>query len=140
VISLPSAAELQMTFDISRYLQELNGADDAAFIRKFYTEDLVGEGPHGIIRGHDEWLNALTFLHDRVEEKLPPVTVMQEGDTILAEIRGVFTATADQSDFPYGPLKKGESVSVTMLAKYEVTGSQIARITLASWPSTDNLK
>jgi hypothetical protein len=129
-----------MTFDINLYLQAFNGADEAAFIRRFYTEDLVVEGPPGIIKGHQEWLKALTFVHDRVEEKLHPVTVMQDGDTILAEIRGVFTATADRSDFPYGPLKKGESVTVKMLAKYEVRGSRIARITLASWPLADNLK
>jgi ketosteroid isomerase-like protein len=129
-----------MTFDINRYLQAFNGGDEAAFIRRFYTEDLVVEGPPGIIKGHQEWLKALTFVHDHVEEKLHPVTVMQDGDTILAEIRGVFTATADRSDFPYGPLKKGESVTVKMLAKYEVRGSRIARITLASWPLADSLK
>jgi hypothetical protein len=129
-----------MTFDINRYLQAFNGGDEAAFIRRFYTEDLVVEGPPGIIKGHQEWLKALTFVHDHVEEKLHPVTVMQDGDTILAEIRGVFTATADRSDFPYGPLKNGESVTVKMLAKYEVRGSRIARITLASWPLADSLK
>jgi len=129
-----------MTFDFPRYLQAFNGADETAFVRKFYTEDLVVEGPPGVIRGQQEWLKALTFVHDRVEEKLDPVTVMQHGEIILAEIRGVFTATADRSDFPYGPLKKGESVTVKMLAKYEVRGSQVARITLASWPSADNRK
>jgi hypothetical protein len=129
-----------MTFNFARYLQALDGADESAFVRQFYTEDLVVEGPQGIIRGHQEWLRTLTFVHDRVNERLQPVTVMQDGDTILAEIRGVFTATADRADFPYGPLKKGESVTVKMLAKYEVRGGQIAHITLASWPSTDNRK
>lgn len=129
-----------MTFEFNRYLQGLGGADEPAFVRKFYTEDLVVEGPQGTIRGQEEWLRTLTFVHDRVKETLQPVTVMQDGDTILAEIRGVFTATADRSDFPYGPLKKGEAVTVKMLAKYEVRGNQIAHITLASWPSTDNGK
>jgi ketosteroid isomerase-like protein len=129
-----------MTFNFSQYLKAFNGADEAAFIRQFYTEDLVVEGPPGIIKGHQAWLDALTFVHDRVHEMLHPVTVMQDGDTVLAEIRGVFTATADRPDFPYGPLKKGESVTVKMLAKYEIRGSQIARITLASWPACEDLK
>jgi ketosteroid isomerase-like protein len=124
-----------MTFDLKHYLQAFNGADEAAFIREYYTEDLVVEGPPGVIKGQQEWLNALKFIHDRIEERLYPVTVMQEGDTILAEIKGVFTATADRADFPYGPLKKGESVTVKMLAKYRVRGGKVAQITLASWPA-----
>ncbi len=100
-----------MAFAFDRYLQAFNGADEAAFIREFYTEDLIVEGPPGVIRGHQEWLRALTFIHDRIEERLYPVTVMQDGGTILAEIKGVFTATGDRTDFPYGSLKKGESVT-----------------------------
>jgi len=129
-----------MTFDLNRYLQAFNGADEAAFIREFYTEDLVVEGPPGVIRGHQEWLGALSFIHDRIEERLYPVTVMRDGDTILAELKGVFTATADRPDFPYGPLKKGGSLTVKMLAKYLIRGGKIAHLTLASWPAADPTK
>jgi hypothetical protein len=124
-----------MSFDFNHYLQSFNGTDEAAFVRNSYTEDLIVEGPQGVMNGQQAWLGALTFIHDRIEERLYPVTVMREGDTILAEIKGVFTATADRADFPFGPLKKGESVTVKMLAKYEIRGSKIAHITLASWPS-----
>jgi hypothetical protein len=128
------------SFDFSQYLAAFNGTDEAAFVRKFYTEDLVVEGPPGVIRGHQQWLKALAFVHERVEERLHPVTVVQDGDVILAEVRGVFTATADRADFPYGALRKGESVTVKMLAKYELRGNQIARLTLASWPAAEDVK
>lgn len=124
-----------MSFDFKHYLQSFNGADEAAFVREFYTEDLIVEGPQGVMSGQQAWVNALTFVHDRVEERLHPVTVMQDGDTILAEIRGVFTATADRADFPFGPLKKGETLTVKMLGKYEIRGGKIAHLTLATWPA-----
>ena len=54
---------------------------------------------------------------------------MREGDTILAQIDGEFTATADRPDFPYGPLKTGQSVTVKMLAMYRILGDKISRIT-----------
>jgi hypothetical protein len=123
-----------MAFDLKHYLKAFDGIDEAGFVRKFYTDDLIVESRAGIIRGHQEWLSALTFMHDRIEEKLYPVTVMQDGDTILAELKGVFTATADRENFPFGPMKKGESIDVKMLAKYETRGDKIARLTLASWP------
>jgi hypothetical protein len=135
-----SSGNSNMPFDFKTYLQAFNGADEATFVRDSYTEDLVVEGPPGVMHGHQEWLTALTFIHDRIEERLYPVTVMQDGDTILAELKGVFTATADRKDFPFGPLKKGESITVKMLAKYVVRGSKIAHITLASWPSGDTAK
>jgi SnoaL-like domain len=125
-------------FDFTHYLQAFEGADEAAFVKEFYTEDIFVEGPPGVITGHQAWLNALTSIHDRMEERLYPVMVMQDGNTILAEIRGVFTATADRPDFPYGPLKKGESVTVKMLARYEIRGNKISHITLASWPAANS--
>ena len=129
-----------MSFDFNTYLQAFNGADEATFVRNSYTEDLVVEGPPGVMHGQQEWLASLTFIHDRIEERLYPVTVMRNGNIILAELRGVFTATADRMDFPFGPIKKGESKTLKMLAKYVLRGNKISHITLASWPSGDTSK
>jgi|SRR5579872_329671 len=125
-----------MAFDFNDYMSSFNGADEEAFVRKFYTEDLIVDGPVGVINGRQKWLEALTFVHMDVQERLYPRTVMREGDTILAQIDGEFTATADRADFPYGPLKTGQSVKVKMLAMYRILGDQISRITLASWPAS----
>jgi hypothetical protein len=49
-----------MAFDFEHYLRAFDGVDEAGFIRRFYTDDLLVESRAGIIRGHQEWLGNLS--------------------------------------------------------------------------------
>ncbi len=124
-----------MTFDFHRYTTAFNDTDEESFVREFYTEDVIVDGPQGVIQGAEQWVGALKFIHVSIEERLYPITVMQEGATIMAFMDSEFTAKADRPDFPFGPIKKGETAKLKVLARYELRDNRIAHLTLATWPT-----
>ncbi|HTU11549.1 MAG TPA: nuclear transport factor 2 family protein [Allosphingosinicella sp.] len=122
-----------MAFDFQEYLGSFNTTDEATFVERFYTDDFALEGPFGRLEGRDKWLAILNDTHVGIKEELEALTVVREGDTIMAETVGTFTATADRPDFAHGALKAGESVSVRFFTIYRIRGDQIAEMTIAWW-------
>jgi hypothetical protein len=122
-----------MDFDFERYIADFNGNEDESMVPKYFTEDVVIEGPDGnTLHGLQQWLGMLRFVHIGVREKLQPILVLREDDKLLAELDAVFTASVDRPDFPVVPLKSGQSVTVRFFASYRLRGHQIARLTLAT--------
>jgi hypothetical protein len=76
-----------MEFDFDRYIEDFNKNDDESMVPKYYTPDLVVEGPDRALHGRQEWLDGLKFVHNGVEERLQPVLVVREGDKLMAECR-----------------------------------------------------
>jgi len=121
-------------FDFNRYIEDFNTNDDESkFVAKYYTEDLVVDGPQGTMHGRQAWIDMLGATHVGIKERLQPIMVAREGDKVMAESNATFTASRDRLDFPFGPLKKGESVTVRFFASYRLRGHQIAHLTLGFW-------
>ena len=128
-----------MKFDLDRYFADFNGHgdggnDDAATVNKYYTEDVVVQGPDRVMHGREAWISMLKFTHVAIREELRPLLVLREGNRIMAEVEATFTATADRADFLFGPLKTGEKVSVVFFATYFLRGEQIEKLHLVFWP------
>ena len=121
-----------MDFDFDRYVEDFN-TNDESVVSKHYTEDLTVEGPDRTLRGRAEWLGMLKAVHSGVRERLQPIMVVRQGDRLMAEVNVVFTPSVDRSDFPFGPLKAGQSLTMKFFASYRLRGQQIAHLTLGFW-------
>lgn len=126
-----------MDFDFDRYFEDFNRNDDAATVRKYFTHDVVVEGPDRVLRGREAWLGMLQAMHAGVREELRPLLTVREGDRLMAEVEVKFTAVSDRADFMFGPLKTGESIKMRFFAAYWLRGGEIARLHLAFWPPGD---
>jgi len=126
-----------MSFDFDRYIQAYNSEnfDEEALVADFFSEDMKLDGPDGT---HDRemWINILRHSHNGVTEILHPLSVVREGNKIMAEIDVVFTASIDRPDFPVKPLAAGEVAKARFFASYEIKDSKISRLALAWWPAT----
>lgn len=121
-------------FDFDRYLEAFNSGQEDASLGHFFTEDLIVESPFGVLQGRDAWIGALEGVHDGVRERLTPRLVVRDGDDMMAELDGEFTASADKPDFMHGPLRRGETLRVRFFAVYRFRDQQITRLALAWWP------
>lgn len=122
-----------MAFDFNEYVSMFNALSEEDFCEKFYTEDLVVESQFGALIGRDAWLHNLNDTHIGIREVLKPLTVVREGDAIMAESEATFTATTDKPDFMFSPLKEGESIKVRFFSVYRLAGDKIDRMALAWW-------
>jgi hypothetical protein len=122
-----------MEFDFNRYIEDFNVNDDESTIPKYYTPDVVVEGPDRTLNGRQEWLDGLKFVHNGVRERLQPVLVVRDGDKLMAEVNVVFTPSVDRPDFPFGPLTAGQALTMKFFASYRLRGHQIAHLTLGCW-------
>ena len=122
-----------MEFDFNRYIADFNLNDDETMVPKYFTEDLILEGPDRTLHGRQEWLGLLKFAHAGVKERLQPVLVVRDGDKLMAEVNAVFTPSVDRPDFPFASLKAGQPLTMKFFASYRLRGNQIAHFTLACW-------
>jgi hypothetical protein len=122
-----------MEFDFDAYIRDFNANEDDAVLAKYFTEDLILEGPDRTMHGRDEWLGMLKFMHAGVREELQPQLVVRHGKNLMTEVNAVFTALEDRPDFFFGPLQKGAILKMKFFAVYRLRGHQIAHLTLAFW-------
>jgi SnoaL-like domain len=120
-------------FDFDTYVNAFNTTDEASFVDRFYTKDLVMDGPFGTLEGSDKWLHVLNETHVGIKEDLKFLTVVRQGDVIMAESEGTFTALKDSPEFGHGPLKQGESITVKFFTKYVVRDGKIAEMKISWW-------
>jgi SnoaL-like domain len=122
-----------MEFDFNRYIEDFNRNDDEATVPKYFTEDMILEGPDRTMHGRQAWLDILKFAHAGVKEKLQPVMVVREGNKMMAEVNALFTPSIDRPDFPFVALKAGQPITMKYFASYRLRGHQIEHLTLACW-------
>ena len=122
-------------FDFYKYAEVFNSGDDKAMVDQFWVDDLVAETAQGeLAKGKEDWLKFLEGVHDGMRELMRIQVLIQNEDNIFAEIDMDFHATKDRPDYPFGPLEKGDFITVKMFALYFMRDDKIARLKLASWP------
>ena len=125
-----------MTFDFDRYVADFNaaGGREAELVDAYFTDDMILDGPDRSTTGKAPWIELLKFSHDGVEERLKPLSVVRQGDRIMAELDAQFTASRDRPDFLVHPLKAGDVVSTRFFAAYTLRDEKISRLALSWWP------
>src|SRR5919202_6431908 len=94
--------------DYDAYVEDFNRNDERGTVERWFTDDLVVEFPGQVITGPEPWIAFLEASHaGGVQETLTPVTVLQQGDRIMAEVDITFVAADGRADFPLAPLEPG---------------------------------
>jgi hypothetical protein len=82
-----------MSFNFESYIKAFNGLDgtEESLVSEYFTDDMRLEGPDG---SHDKvgWIGILKHAHRGVKETLMPISVVREGNIIMAEIDASFSA------------------------------------------------
>jgi hypothetical protein len=121
--------------DFNSYVEDFNTNDERPYTERWFTDDVVVEIPGAVLRGHEEWMGFQQQTRaGGVRETMEPVTVVQEGDRVMAEIHLTFLTADGRPDFPFGPLSPGEPRTWKVFGVYHLRDGKIARLKFASWP------
>jgi ketosteroid isomerase-like protein len=120
--------------DYSAYQAVFNSGDDDALVERFFHEDVVFTGGSRLHEGREALRGFLAWAHDGVREVMRPQRVAREGDTLFAEVDMDFHATKERSDFPFGHLMPGDSVTVKFLVAYTLKDDRVIALKSMTWP------
>jgi len=120
--------------DYTEYVAAFNSGDDAALVKRFFTEDTVFQSGTRVLRGADELLKFLNWAHDGIREIIRAQAVVRDANHIFAEIDMDFHATRDKPDFVFGALKQGEFTTVKFLVVYYLRDGKVAHLKAGTWP------
>ena len=125
-----------MSFDFDAYIHAFNTThgNERQLVEDFFTSDMRLDGPDGSY-DREGWIKVLEHAHNGVQETLTPLSVVREGNKMMAEVDATFSASIDRPDFAVKPLKAGESARARFFAAYEIRDGKIARIALSWWPA-----
>jgi len=112
------------------YIETYNA--DKSGLDRFYAPTLVFENPAFTISG-PKLMEFLGSLHGVLEDRIEPVTIVCEGETIALFGRHIVRALND-ANLPIGQFKAGDVKTIGLFAFYETDGDRITRIRLSFWP------
>ena len=108
------------------YLDAYNAADWEA-VGGYYTADIRFESFGNTYVG-PEVIEFLKRLHSGVRDTLAIRRLSQDGDGISLESEAVLHALVDLPQLPAGPMRAGETRTMTMFVDYVTRGDQICSI------------
>ncbi|MGE5721673.1 MAG: nuclear transport factor 2 family protein [Sphingomonadales bacterium] len=117
------------------YVTLFNTGDDAALVERFFAEDCALISASRISRGKGELLAFLGWAHDGVREIARPQRVLQDENSILAEVDMDFIATGARPGFPFGELFPGDILTVKFLVAYTIRNGRIVELKSMTWPA-----
>jgi hypothetical protein len=120
--------------DYQRYTQAFNSGGDARLVEEWFTEDCVFQAGSRLLHGRAELLEFLNWAHDGIREIIRAQTVLQDENRLFAEIDMDFHATRDKPEFLFGPLKKGEFLTVKFFVLYLLRDGKVAHLKSSTWP------
>lgn len=120
--------------DYADYERVFNSGDDDLLVERFYADDVVFTGGTRDYQGKERLRGFLAWAHDGVREVMRPQKVLQDADTIMAEVDMDFHATRHRPDFPFGELHPGDSVTVKFMVRYRTQGDRIVELKSMTWP------
>jgi ketosteroid isomerase-like protein len=118
--------------DYVAYLASFNSVSDRAGLLEHYAPDARIEGAKGVT-SLDEFAEQLLDARDGVRVTAVPITVLGDGDSVMAELDITYTAARDRPDHPVVPLRAGESVTMRFFSVYELSDGKIVRFARAFW-------
>jgi ketosteroid isomerase-like protein len=124
-----------MPLDYAAYEALFNTGDDEALVERFFADDCAMVSANGTRRGRSELLAFLRWAHDGVREVMRPQTVLSTDDLLFAEVDMDFHASKVRDDFPFGPLRPGDLVTVKFFVTYRLNADgRIAELKSMTWP------
>ena len=96
-------------------------------VKGFYTEDLTFDNPKTQVNGQEELIRFLEKSSENVHIDLVPRTIVTNAGVTAVELDCVMHARKDLPDFLLGPLKRGDTAKMRMVAVYHLTDDRISR-------------
>ena len=109
-----------MSFDYHAYLDCFLSGDDEALVERFFAKDCEMRSSSGVRRGLDGMREFLAWAHDGVRECPRLQHFLQDENAVFAEIDMDFHAVKHRTDFPFGDVHPGDSLTVKFLARYDL--------------------
>jgi ketosteroid isomerase-like protein len=116
------------------YEQLFNTGDDEALVQRYFDDDVVFTGGNRAYRGKEQLRTFLAWAHDGVREVMRPQNVLQQGDLLFAEVDMDFHASKERTEFPFGPLRPGDLVTVKFFVTYRLRAGRIIELKSMTWP------
>jgi hypothetical protein len=120
--------------DYKKYVEAFNSGDDARLVQEWFSEDCIFQSGPRLLRGREELLAFLKWAHDGIREVIRPQVILQDESHVFAEIDMDFHATRDKLEFQFGPLKRGEFLTVKFFVLYFLRAGRIAHLKASTWP------
>lgn len=116
--------------DMFKYFEEYNSGDYEKTMKKYYTPDAVFESPDYKLKGRDEIIRFMTESHKGMTEVMQIENMLVDGGLIAVEITAMIRVSEDRPDFHIRPLKKGDSITLEMVAIYGTSDDRISSVKL----------
>jgi ketosteroid isomerase-like protein len=120
--------------DYCEYEALFNSGDDEALLGRFFADSVVFRRGAVEYRGKQRLREFLAWAHDGVREVMRPATVLQQDDTLFAEVNMDFHASKERPDFPFGALRPGDLVTVKFFVLYRLKDGRVVELNSMTWP------
>jgi ketosteroid isomerase-like protein len=122
-------------FDYDAYIRDFNSGEDADLVERWFDPDVVFIGTTRKYEGRDALLGFLQWAHDGVREIIRPITVLQQGDRLFAEVDMDFVASKPRDDFPFAKLRPGDLITVKFFVLYRIRDGRVIELKSMTWPT-----
>ena len=114
------------------YIAAFNRGDTAAY-GAFYRDDVVLViADHTELRGRQAIFDFYARVRAGSERMIRVVDVIARADLLAAELESEFVATRDLPDFPSGPMRSGDRLSINSFVFYDLEDGLYRRIRAAT--------
>src|SRR5277367_2468947 len=129
-----AVTECPEMMDYDDYICVFNTGDDALLLERFFDENVTFSGGARTYQGKAALRGFLDWAHDGVREVMRPQNVLQGEDLLFAEIDMDFHASKERPEFPFGPLRPGDLVTVKFFVTYTVRDGKVVELKSMTWP------
>jgi hypothetical protein len=116
--------------DILQYFEDYNTGDYEKTMKKYYTSDAVFESADYKLEGRDEIIKFMIESHRGSTETMKAKHVLVDDNVAAVEIEALVQVFEDKPNFHIKPLKKGDSITLKMIAIYEIKDNKIDYVRL----------
>jgi hypothetical protein len=116
--------------DILQYFEDYNTGDYEKTMKKYYTSDAVFESADYKLEGRDEIIKFMIESHRGSTETMKAKHVLVDDNVAAVEIEALVQVFEDKPNFHVKPLKKGDSITLKMIAIYEIKDNKIDYVRL----------
>jgi len=105
-------------------------SENAAELRKFYSEDVILVSGQGEQNGAQSIIDMYNYLTTVFSDKMTPQNIQVDGNTVVVDILDQFEAKTDIEDFMGMSLAKGDKFELKLTGTYEIEGGRFKRVTI----------